>query len=184
VSVCLCLFVCLCVCERECLGSVAGAWPVRCALRCGVCGSELVTKTMRVDVVVQLGTHLVSKRLATAIASAVSRDGAQHLIVTDAPGRHDPAATATHMLHMAPAAFARAVSRSVGRGRWRRSGLLGLADMSAAVQAALRRTLLRRTQLDEAYVAFRVTSEVPAGGALFLSSSMPVRGVEALQFAV
>eukprot|EP00961_Rhodomonas_salina_P117353 1579780-Rhodomonas_salina.2 len=50
--------------------------------------------------------------------------------------------------------------------------------MSGAVQEAIRRSMLRRVQLDEPYVAFRVSSEAGPGAALFLSSSMPIRDAD------
>lgn len=141
---------------------------------------KLLAQNLRPDVVLQLGERCVSARLASLIQSNAHAGTSQLIVVSSAPGRQDPLTAATIYVATPPSAFALSVGERLPPGRSTgRSGLAkGMAEASLAVQGVQQRHMMMPRDLDEPYVAFRTTTAMRDGGALFLSASMPVRDVD------
>ena len=151
------------------------------------------------------GSAQVSKRVLELVTRASAVEGCcRHVVVSDAPGRQDPSASASLMLNCSPLQLAKAVSvagfteaRAVAgegalecggratRRKWTPSELLPLRELSQRCMAELEQRLAAtaapgaRARLEEPWVAVEVACKgVRAGGALFVSSSMPIRDLD------
>jgi 2-succinyl-5-enolpyruvyl-6-hydroxy-3-cyclohexene-1-carboxylate synthase len=110
----------------------------------------------------------------------IERHGAAHQVVVDAARWPDPTLSAANVVHADPRLFCESVLEHVAReagpgsdwlARWRR--------MDTVSREALES---HGASLDEAFegrALAEVTSLVPEGGTLFVSSSMPVRDLDA-----
>jgi len=154
---------------------------------------------IRPDLVLQLGERLVSKRVMELVIRVSASEGCcKHVVVSDAPGRQDPSATASMILNCSALQLAKALSacsvvapeqaavRSKGvRSRTQVGGwpsvLLPLCDLSQRCMVAMERRLAAKTawamtKLEEPWVAVQVARKgIRPDGALFISSSMPIR---------
>ncbi len=169
----------------------------------------LISRHARPDVVLQLGAPVVSAVLQRwlTLVDPVTDTRPVHILVAPGAARIDPERSVTHRLNCGADGFGRALHASparlahrlANRAHFRGSALLSLVRLSRAVaDPALMRALPRpalneaaRTDneeteeagaLTEPLVARIVTTELgahhPTPG-LFLSSSMPVRDVDA-----
>jgi 2-succinyl-5-enolpyruvyl-6-hydroxy-3-cyclohexene-1-carboxylate synthase len=129
---------------------------------------------LRPEAVIHLGGPAVSKRLSTWLSAARPRE---MVVVRRGPSRFDPSHIATRRIEADPGEWASAVasarSSQKGHSEWKDLWLAASAAASEAIEAALDDGLTEP-------VAARVTAAaVPAGGALVLGSSMPIRDVDA-----
>ena len=147
----------------------------------------------------------MSKRVLELVTRARAVEGCcHHVVVSDAPGRQDPSASASLMLNCSPLQLAKAVSVAgftearavacegalecgggVTRRKWTPSELLPLRELSQRCMAEVEQKLAAkaapgaRARLEEPWVAVEVACKgVRAGGALFVSSSMPIRDLD------
>jgi 2-succinyl-5-enolpyruvyl-6-hydroxy-3-cyclohexene-1-carboxylate synthase len=147
----------------------------------GILRSHRFADAHRPDVVLRLGERWASKVVTAFLAGA-------RTVVVDPHGWTDPERSAALVVRSDPTAFCRAVTDAVEDGHGRSAGTRRWA---AAWDAAERRA---RRAVDEAMavgargpgsgpteptLAARVVAAVPDGSALVVSSSMPVRDVEA-----
>jgi 2-succinyl-5-enolpyruvyl-6-hydroxy-3-cyclohexene-1-carboxylate synthase len=178
--------------------ALAGAlgWPVladpRSGLRTGdarvVAAADGILRSARFagahrpDVVVRLGDRWASKVVNTFLASVPS-------VVVDAHGWTDPERSAGHVVRCDPTAFCMAVAEAVdvpGHGRddpiaewlheWGRAEVLAQVAIHGGSRSG---EALVEPELTEPALAQRVFATVAAGTPLMVSSSMPVRDVEA-----
>jgi 2-succinyl-5-enolpyruvyl-6-hydroxy-3-cyclohexene-1-carboxylate synthase len=148
----------------------------------GILRSARFADAHRPEVVLRLGERWASKVVTTFVAGAPT-------VVVDPHGWADPERSAARLVRADPTEFCRAVTAAVRDAGIEKSG--GAAPWSVDWEAAERRA---RRVVDEALaaragewstgptepaLAARVVAAVPDGSALVVSSSMPVRDVEA-----
>lgn len=176
------------------LARLAG-WPVLADPRSGLRGdhpgvvamadalvrAEGFARTHRPDLVLRLGGPWASRAVETFLADAV-RDGAD-LVVADAGARWaDPAHLAGELVAADPGALCRAV---VAARRGSAAPVAGWAEAWERAERAARSVVAERCgrgPLGEPALAHRLYAALPGGSDLVVSSSMPVRDLEA--FAV
>jgi len=130
-------------------------------------------QAFRPDAILQFGSSMVSKRLASAIARAASP---VYAMVAGHPLRQDPGHLLTHRVEMTPAVFCAALRGTAGcstawRDAWRRG--------SEALEPVLDSMLLGADEaLSEPALARLLPRLVPRGGILFLGNSMPIRDAD------
>jgi 2-succinyl-5-enolpyruvyl-6-hydroxy-3-cyclohexene-1-carboxylate synthase len=134
----------------------------------------------RPDLVLRLGERWASKVVTTFLADAPT-------VVVDPHGWADPERSAVRLVRADPSEFCRAVTAAVATtegpsraGAW--SGAWGSADLRArrAIDDAFGSDAPGHTPgPSEPALAARVVASVPEGSAVVVSSSMPVRDVEA-----
>ena len=164
--------------------------------------SPQIAAGIRPDLVLQLGERLVSKRVMELVTRVSASEGCcKHIVVSDAPGRQDPSATASLILKCSTLQLAKALSSSVcvapaqaasgtqeGRSKTQLGGwpsaLLPLCALSRRCMVAMERRLAAgassaKKKLEEPVVAVEVARKgIRPGGALFISSSMPIRDLD------
>lgn len=164
-------------------------WPVIADARSGIRGGDvpagLVSCLERVtshegigpyrpDVVLQIGSRLTSKRLL-ALAEVA---GCEWIVVDPSRARLDPSHRVTARIFARPDRFATAARDALGdrppsnRGR-------SLAPLAHRVRAAIDSVLDAEADLTEPFAARHVTRHTPGGHGLYLSSSLPIREVDA-----
>ncbi len=147
------------------------------ALADGVLRSDRFAASHRPEIVVQLGARWASKVVSGFVADA-ARSGAE-LVVVDPFGRWpDPDRLASAVVRADPSAACRAwVDHPCDHGT-AGSWWDAWVGAEAAARTALAAAMDGRS-LDEPTVARTVHAVLPAGATLVVSSSMPVRDVEA-----
>lgn len=147
--------------------------PVTVAAADALVRSRGFTTANRPDVVLRLGAPWASRKVAEWLAGL---DVPQYLV--DPHGAWlDPGRSATTVAATDPTRLCRAVLGAEPRPappEW----LRGWRRAEAAAQAAFDATLAGQRSLTEPAVARTVAAAVPAGSALVVSSSMPVRELE------
>ena len=126
---------------------------------------------LRPDVVVQLGTPVVSKRLQQHLAAYPPNE---FVLVADHPFRHDPAHRVTCRVAMDVGDFCESVMGHVtptSPGPW----LARLCADSLCVHNTVQEFLESQEGLCEPAVARVVSDQVPENSAIFLGKSMPIR---------
>ncbi len=141
---------------------------------------EAAAAALAPDVVLRVGAVPTSKPLAQYL----ERHGAARQVVVDAAGWPDPSLFAAEVVHADPRRLAEAVLAA-----WPRSGAEGAAGdrawaarwrrVDAAAGAALREYLAACDEPFDGRALAEAAGAVPAGGTLFVSSSMPVRDLDA-----
>ena len=107
-----------------------------------VLSDATLSAALAVDVVVQVGGRLVSKRLQALVASASTA-----LVQVDAHGeRMDPDHCVTHRLHGDVACVLDALRGGLGSELLPRNPLLALCEASLAAEAALQQALADKSQ--------------------------------------
>jgi 2-succinyl-5-enolpyruvyl-6-hydroxy-3-cyclohexene-1-carboxylate synthase len=127
---------------------------------------------LRPEAVVHLGGPVVSKRLSTWIANARPRT---RIVVRADPSRFDPAHAVTERIQADPAAWAMSVAGEASArpsSNWMQTWLTASDAAGAAIDELL------DDALSEPTTARTTAGAVPAGGALVLGSSMPIRDVD------
>jgi len=141
--------------------------------------SATALTALRPEVVLRLGAPPASRALS-AWVSVLTEGGASQVLV-DPHGRFgDPGRAAGAVLAAAPGGLCRRATDAVARAGGRRGGWLeawGAAE--AAAQAAIDAVLGGFSQLTEPGIARHVVAGVPADSTLVVSSSMPIRDVDA-----
>ncbi|GJG87455.1 2-succinyl-5-enolpyruvyl-6-hydroxy-3-cyclohexene- 1-carboxylate synthase [Gemmatimonadetes bacterium T265] len=138
---------------------------------------EATAVALAPDVVLRVGALPTSKPLLQYL----ERHGAARQVVVDAAGWPDPSLMAAEVVHADPRRLAEAVVAAWPHGRapadagwltrWRR--------VDAAAGAALARYVDACTEPFDGRALAAAAALVPAGGTLFVSSSMPVRDLDA-----
>ena len=130
-----------------------------------------------VDVVLQVGGRLVSKRLQAAVASSST-----HIMVEEHGERMDPSHCVTHRLQGDIASILGSLQYGLADEPIPLNPLLGLCAASREADAAVQRALSERSEISEAWVAHHICSVLTSAGAeddlLFVSNSMPIRYVD------
>ncbi|HEX2717857.1 MAG TPA: 2-succinyl-5-enolpyruvyl-6-hydroxy-3-cyclohexene-1-carboxylic-acid synthase [Gemmatimonadaceae bacterium] len=136
---------------------------------------ESVADALAPDLVLRLGAVPTSK----ALLQFLQRHGGARQIVVDAAGWPDPTLLLSELVHADPRRLCEALlgalpPRSAEPGwldEWRR--------IDRAADGALRCHLERTAEMFEGRTAAEVAALAPAGSTLFVSSSMPVRDLDA-----
>ena len=151
---------------------VVAAWDA-------IVGSATALRALRPEVVLRLGAPPASRALSAWI-SAVTEAGASQVLV-DPYGRFsDPARAAGTVLAAAPGVICRHAADAVARAGGRRRGWLeAWTAADATAQAAIDAVLGGLSQLTEPGIARHVVAGLPADSTLVVSSSMPIRDVDA-----
>jgi 2-succinyl-5-enolpyruvyl-6-hydroxy-3-cyclohexene-1-carboxylate synthase len=187
--------------EPEAVLALAAAlgWPVLAEPRSGLripAGGVIATADAllrsegfsaghRPDVVLRLGERWVSSVVGRFLAAAAG-DGAPSIVVGAGAGWDDPEREATAVVRCDPTLFCREAVRYLGEAsdRGPDAGEAGswLASWSAAEEGARRvitTALGGEGPLSEPSLAHRLFARVPGGATVVVSSSMPVRDLEA-----
>ena len=129
-------------------------------------------EALRPEAVIRFGAGLTSKTLQQWLDAS----GAYTVLVSDDPAVFDPAHSASLVL----AGDAVATSFALADRVVRPSGAsLPLAEADQRARAALEDAFAREEQPSDPAVAREVLAALPAGAQLFVSSSMPIRDVDA-----
>lgn len=164
-------------------------WPVYADLRSGLrleFGTHVMryfdqerltgrfNERVRPEVVLHLGTRVVSKRVPLFFQQNPPR----HTIHVDAaPERQDPIHGVTQRLVCDIAWFAERLADRIS-GSESVDTLDCMNDLANRAQCIIHAAMDGETQITEPYVANHVTEQLPAGHALFVGNSMPVRDVD------
>ena len=144
-----------------------------------VLSDATLSAALAVDVVVQVGGRLVSKRLQALVASASTA-----LVQVDAHGeRMDPDHCVTHRLHGDVACVLDALRGGLGSELLPRNPLLALCEASLAAEAALQQALADSdpaAPISEPWVARRLCAALADADdeLLFASNSLPIRHID------
>ena len=160
-------------------------WPVladprsgcRLPHRCVIAHGDTLVRTdgaqADVEMIIRFGALPASKMVGEWVASA----SVPHVHVDPTAAVNDPSRSVTHRIRQSAGSYARSVieladaaTDSSWVDRWRRA--------DDAVDDALSETLSAAASITEPGVARNVVAAMPAGGALVVSSSMPIRDVE------
>ncbi len=177
--------------DRNAVAALAAhlGWPlfadVRSGLRLGAkdlplaaCFDQMLLSPaaaglLRPDVIFHLGGVPLSKRVGHVMATA----GAPLIAVGEHPWRHDPSHRVALRLDTSVAAFADRLASRLPRGApsdWTRSVL----DLSHRLEPLIDSFLADEPGVVEMAAARSISRLIPAGHALFLASSMPVRDMD------
>jgi 2-succinyl-5-enolpyruvyl-6-hydroxy-3-cyclohexene-1-carboxylate synthase len=107
----------------------------------------------------------------------VEASGAQVVVFSDEGALHDPNHLAAHVVEGSAVAACEALARGVSRGpgAWAKSFL----NAEQRARAALEEAFAQEPVLSEPRIAHEVVAALPEGASLFVSSSMPIRDVDA-----
>jgi 2-succinyl-5-enolpyruvyl-6-hydroxy-3-cyclohexene-1-carboxylate synthase len=144
----------------------------------GIVRSRVALGPLRPEVVLRVGAPPAGRPLGTwlaALGPTVRR------ILVDPPGRFsDPARTADVVISASPGQLCRAVAGELGGRVDRAAGFREAWDAAeAAAQAAIDEYLASSAGLSEPGIARRLFARLPGGSTLVVSSSMPIRDVDA-----
>jgi len=137
-----------------------------------------VRDALDVDVVLQVGGRLVSKRLQALVASARTA----HVLIEQHNERMDPDHCVTHRLQGDAAALLEAMTAGLEFAA--RSPLVALCDASKAAEHALGEAFEAAADISEPWVAHCVCqaltndTDTAPGEMLFISNSLPIRHVD------
>ncbi len=135
--------------------------------------------TLAPDLVLRVGALPTSKPLLQFL----QRHAATPHVVVDAARWPDPALLATEMVHADPRWLAEslhdAIGRDAGNAAAARAWLPRWREVDAATRTALEAHARSLDEPFEGAAIADVAARVPAGGTLFVSSSMPVRDLDA-----
>ncbi len=135
------------------------------------------------EVVVQIGSRLVSKRLQFLVASASE----MHVVVEEHDDRADPSHSATHRVHGNVSSILHALVAGIKQCKHRHNPLLrALVDASCAAEVALQDRLgdqvVIEREISEVWVARHICSVLVGSGLedeiLFASNSLPIRHLD------
>jgi 2-succinyl-5-enolpyruvyl-6-hydroxy-3-cyclohexene-1-carboxylate synthase len=151
---------------------VVAAWE-------GAVASRAALGPLRPEVVLHVGAPPASRALASWQAALTGR-GASHVLV-DPSGRFgDPGRVAGVVLRAVPGTLCRRAADALAGSGERPAGWLDAWDSAeAAAQLAIDEVLGGSGELTEPGVARRLVADVPAHSTLVVSSSMPIRDVDA-----
>lgn len=138
----------------------------------------LLTETFRSqcqpDLVLQLGAPFVSKRLLQHLQNHRPQ---QWLLFANHPCRRDPAHAVTTRIEMPIEAFCSQAAKAISANsvsEWCRN----LCAASSAVHETLTTFFANDNSLSEPTIARIISEHIPAGHALFLGNSMPIRNMD------
>lgn len=141
-----------------------------------LCDKDL-SESIKVDVVLQVGGRLVSKRLQSLIATSVT-----HIMLEEHGERMDPSFSVTHRLQGDIAALLGSLQFGLAAHKLRPNPLLQLAEASNAVEEAFGRKFGENGDLSEPWVARHLCSVLcaatPDDEVLFASNSLPIRHLD------
>ena len=166
------------------LGEVLG-WPIladprsgcRVEHRCVIAHGDTLMRSdgpqSEVEMILRFGTLPASKVIGEWVASI----DVPHVHIDPTASVNDPARSVTTRVHQSASDYSRSVIELVEPAadnswveRWRRA--------DDAVEGAIEKALPSEDGISEPGVARSVVASVPSGGALVVSSSMPIRDVE------
>lgn len=136
--------------------------------------SKRVQKTLKPDVVLQLGGAVTSKRLAQFLGALPD---VRHVRVAAHPLRHDPCHGVTVRVQAGVTAFCAWLSASRtprADGPW----LPGMRAVSEEAGKAVTARLMIREDITEPGIAWTLSKRVPAKSVLFAGNSMPIRDLD------
>jgi 2-succinyl-5-enolpyruvyl-6-hydroxy-3-cyclohexene-1-carboxylate synthase len=129
-------------------------------------------EALRPEAVIRFGAGLTSKTLQQWLDAS----SAYSVLVSDDPSLFDPAHSASLILTGDAVAAAFALADRIVRPR---GASLPFADADRRARAVLEAAFAREEEPSEPAVARELLAALPAGSQLFVSSSMPVRDVDA-----
>jgi 2-succinyl-5-enolpyruvyl-6-hydroxy-3-cyclohexene-1-carboxylate synthase len=144
----------------------------------GIVRARAALGPLRPEVVLRVGAPPASRALGTWLA--VLGPTVRHVLV-DPHGRYpDPARTADVVITASPGQLCRAVAAEVNGRAGRAEGFREAWDgAEAAAQTAIDAVLASSAELSEPGIARRLFSRLPGGSTFVVSSSMPIRDVDA-----
>ncbi|MFQ5457416.1 MAG: 2-succinyl-5-enolpyruvyl-6-hydroxy-3-cyclohexene-1-carboxylic-acid synthase [Myxococcota bacterium] len=128
---------------------------------------------------IRVGAMPTSKALLACLQETAT-PSARHVLVDPHGEQRDPLHVATDVIRADPEMFCRALAEEIGKGRAGRSSWE--ASWQAANDRARRAVQSALDDLEEPFegrVARDLAAALPAGAALFVGSSMPIRDLEA-----
>ncbi|KAK9805814.1 hypothetical protein WJX73_002942 [Symbiochloris irregularis] len=144
---------------------------------------ESAWPAVRPDVVLQLGGRVVSKRIGQFLEWAAT-DGERSsawILVNEGPERHDAAHLLTHHVQMPLQTFCSTLVQALPRvpvpGQ-AHAYTCTLLRLNSVVEAALEASMTCLSSMSEPQVARDLSRLLPAGHALFLGNSMPIRDMD------
>jgi 2-succinyl-5-enolpyruvyl-6-hydroxy-3-cyclohexene-1-carboxylate synthase len=134
---------------------------------------EPFARAHRPELVLRFGGGLTPKRPQQWLDGS----GARTLHFSDEGSLFDPAHRAEHIVEGSAVAACEALARGLSRGTgpWAQSFL----HAEQLVRGALEAAFAEQDELSEPRIAHEVVASLPAGANLFVSSSMPIRDVDA-----
>lgn len=136
--------------------------------------SDQFKKQYRPDGILHLGGRVTSKRWYEYIGAAAPN---QYIMALSHPLRNDPLHNVTTRVQCDIASLCNALEKRVPK-RGGSQFLSRLQKLNKSVHRTLEEFFARRDDLSEPQAARLITQFIPAGRALFISSSMPVREVD------
>lgn len=136
--------------------------------------SEALADRLQPDAVLHVGGPVTSKRVAQFIAS---HRPPQYIRIQDHPFRHDPLHCATWTIQADTARLCESLAGRVAPpadASWRNAWLA----VQPALDERIDSLLQEQRELCEMGVAREISKQLPAGHALFLASSMPIRDMD------
>eukprot|EP00892_Ulva_mutabilis_P000338 jgi/Ulvmu1/10304/UM060_0106.1 len=137
------------------------------------------------DCVLQIGVHVVSKRIMQLLADRAHSHSMPWFHVTPSPDRHDERHTVAALLQCTPAQLRAAVPPVATPSPPRSAYATRLAALDAAVSDVLRSRLLSpagtadaSAEVTEPAVAAVIAAHLPPGHGLFAGNSMPIRDLD------
>lgn len=131
---------------------------------------------VNVQCVLQIGSGLVSRRVTEYIGRQIE---GEYILVNDHPFRQDPGHRVTSRFECDVESFAQSLTAALGTGERSRT-VSRLKVANDAVATMLAETFDESDILSEMAVPRILAQEVPAGQALWLASSMPIRDFDML----
>ena len=156
---------------RETNDGVIAAWEP-------IVKSPFATTSLKPDVVVRVGAPPASRPLATWLKHTVE-SGTHHVLVDPYARFADPGRTSATVLRADPGALFSEAARRLGGAHRETSFFDAWTDAERSAQLAIDEVLAEIPDANEPATARDLFASVPPSSALVVSSSMPVRDVDA-----
>ncbi|WP_050616160.1 2-succinyl-5-enolpyruvyl-6-hydroxy-3-cyclohexene-1-carboxylic-acid synthase [Bacillus testis] len=131
---------------------------------------EEAAEFLKPEIIIRLGAMPVSKPLLLFMKAAQT---ATHIVVDGGSGWREPTGMGTYMVHCDETAFCRDISGHLADNE--PSEWISTWQTLNAVSKNVLQTLNEVQQLDEGKVFLQLNELLPAGAALFVGNSMPIR---------
>lgn len=128
-------------------------------------------KCIQPDAILHIGEQISSKRLQQFLDSCAGI----HAVVKSHPFRQDPSHTATHHIHCDIALFCAELTSRITQLR---EAQPVLPAIQSAIETRITAWVQAQEHSTEIGIAHCVSKNIPAGHALFLSNSMPIRDMD------
>ncbi len=136
--------------------------------------SDELQQSLRPDVILHLGGRLTSKLFLQFMEKYSPQE---YIMVAEHPYRHDPAHRLTNRLEMSVADFCSRLMEGLSP-QIDEDWTARIAKKSQLVSEIIEEQLAKRADLTEPEIARLISQNIPAGHALFLASSLPIREMD------